>query len=201
MTTTTSLYDVELIHEHLCASANGLLPGGYVDPVHVYLTNIMQQYQEEWHAKWVLELIRIVKPGKYIIIEDVGWPACSDFADWGGVEPDWWKRAIFEYHWDVYPESLQIVERAWYNDRYNVRMQRKRGKIIDEDGNEVDDVFVDYDIDEESKRLWDDYIDDDEEDDDDDDEEEEDDEDDDDEEEEFDDDEEEEYDDEEEDDE
>ena len=84
-----------------------------------------QQAQENWHSKWVMELIRITKPGKAIIIEDVDTPVCSDeSSEWGGVATSWWKFAVDEYGWDVDPDSIEIVEAAWYPHRYNVFMRK-----------------------------------------------------------------------------
>lgn len=58
--------------------------------------------------------------------EDIGWPMCNGaMEEWGGVDPSWWNKAIDEYKWDVYPESLDIVERPWYSDRYNIRMRKR----------------------------------------------------------------------------
>jgi len=126
-----TIHQVESMMEHLCASAKGVpneTTGEYRggDPLHQRLTELMQEKQEDWHSQWVVELIRIAKPGKYIIIEDVGWPGCSDMADWAGVDTEWWHTAVDTYGWNVYPESIQIVEKAWYGDRYNVRMQKKK---------------------------------------------------------------------------
>lgn len=115
---TASLVETENFHEHLCESASR------GNSLHQWLTEQMQFKQEEWHAAWVTELIRITKPGHYIIIEDVGWPGCSELADWAGVDTYWWHRAIAEYQWDVIPESLAIAEKPWYRDRYNVRLRK-----------------------------------------------------------------------------
>ncbi|KAL7577373.1 hypothetical protein ACA910_002102 [Epithemia clementina (nom. ined.)] len=115
-----SLGEVVEMIEEICASR---------DPVVRKLAQRMQQLQEDWHAQWVSELVRIVKPGKYIVIEDVGWPACSFYTEWGGVETDWWAQAVDIYHWDVDVESIQILEEkpyVWYDNRYNVVMRKKR---------------------------------------------------------------------------
>jgi len=76
-----------------------------------------QEAQEEWHSKWVKELIRITKPGGAIIIEDVDTPICNESSEWGGVATDWWKDAVEEYGWDVDPSSIDIVFGAWYGHR------------------------------------------------------------------------------------
>uniref|UniRef100_A0A7S4IDD9 Methyltransferase domain-containing protein n=1 Tax=Odontella aurita TaxID=265563 RepID=A0A7S4IDD9_9STRA len=83
-----------------------------------------QEAQEDWHASWVEELIRIVKPGKVIIIEDVDSHICDDTSDWGGVPIEWWEDAVSKYNWDVVPDSIEIVEGTWYHNRYNVLMRK-----------------------------------------------------------------------------
>ena len=84
---------------------------------------------EEWYAQWVEELIRITKPGKAIIIEQVSLPTCLDSNDWGGVDKTWWHRAAKQYEWNVDVES--IVLRSMYEDkkegkRYHVYMEKLR---------------------------------------------------------------------------
>ncbi|KAL7564950.1 hypothetical protein ACA910_010344 [Epithemia clementina (nom. ined.)] len=95
------------------------------DPKDVALANQMQKEQEEWHAKWVTELIRITKPGQFVIIEDVGYPACTLETEWGGVDTEWWYDAIEQYQWDA--QVVDILEEdpfTWYINRYNVVLQK-----------------------------------------------------------------------------
>jgi hypothetical protein len=81
--------------------------------------------QEDWHSKWVAELVRIVKPGKLVVIEDVGYPLCSSSqSEWGGVSEEWWTEAVDKYEWDVDSESIRIILAPWYDDRFNVVMRR-----------------------------------------------------------------------------
>ena len=59
------------------------------------------------------------------LAEDVDTPVCSDeSSEWGGVATSWWKFAVDEYGWDVDPDSIEIVEAAWYKHRYNVFMRK-----------------------------------------------------------------------------
>jgi len=119
-----SMAQVEGAMRQLCTS---------LDDLHQDLLQQMQQQQQDWFASWVSELLRIVKPGHSIIVEDVGWPACwEDHVDgdnWGGVLPSWWSDAkTWEtYGWThlIEPESVAIEEQAWYPDRYNVRLQKQ----------------------------------------------------------------------------
>jgi len=81
-----------------------------LDWANVTLITLDQEKQNEWFAKWVSELIRIVKPGKPIIIENIGLPACEDRDDFGGVAKSWWTSAIPKFDWDVDMASLHIEE-------------------------------------------------------------------------------------------
>ncbi len=86
-----------------------------------------QKLVEEWYSKWIKELIRITKPGKSIVIEQVSLPTCLESSDWGGVSRTWWKRAVKDYEWNVDIES--IVIRSMYDDtkkgnRYHVYMKK-----------------------------------------------------------------------------
>lgn len=88
-----------------------------------------QDLVEEWYSKWVKELIRITKPGKPIIVEQVSLPTCLDSNDWGGVGRMWWYRAMKKYDWNVDGDS--IVIKSLYDNmkkgkRYNVFMLKKR---------------------------------------------------------------------------
>jgi SAM-dependent methyltransferase len=86
-----------------------------------------QLAQEDWHSKWVTELVRIVKPGKIVVIEDVGYPLCSSpESEWGGVSVEWWTEAVDKYGWDVDSESIRIILAPWYDNRYNVVMRRNK---------------------------------------------------------------------------
>ena len=86
-----------------------------------------QLAQEDWHSKWVTELVRIVKPGKIVIIEDVGYPLCSSTeSEWGGVSVEWWTEAVDKYRWDVDSQSIRIFLEPWYDNRYNVVMRRNK---------------------------------------------------------------------------
>jgi SAM-dependent methyltransferase len=90
-----------------------------------------QLAQEDWFASWTKELIRIAKPGKAVIIEDVGYSLCdSTHTEWGGVDMEWWEDAIDDYDFDVIPDSLRIINRAWYGDRYNVFFRKLGGDLI-----------------------------------------------------------------------
>mmetsp|Transcript_9767 Transcript_9767/g.11382 ORF Transcript_9767/g.11382 Transcript_9767/m.11382 type:complete len:365 (-) Transcript_9767:59-1153(-) len=79
---------------------------------------------EEWYAKWVSELVRITKPGKVIIVEEVSVPTCQNLNDWGGVSKQWWDLAISKYNWDVDVESLHLVDAA--AERYHVYLKKNQ---------------------------------------------------------------------------
>jgi hypothetical protein len=48
------------------------------------LSDLDQREQERWYTAWVIELIRITKKGKPVIIEEISLPLCEDTNDWGG---------------------------------------------------------------------------------------------------------------------
>ena len=89
-----------------------------------------QAATEEWYAKWVSELVRIVKPGQPVGIEQVSLPICEDRLDWGGVAKGWWAKAVKKYQWDVNIESIYMVDvypqdaKDKKLDRYNVYMEK-----------------------------------------------------------------------------
>ena len=92
------------------------------------IAQLDQQRQEDWFASWISELIRIVKPGGAVIIEQVAWPKCIQPNDWGGVEKKWWKGAISKYGWDILEESLHFEDmfKETTDDRYHVSMQKRK---------------------------------------------------------------------------
>ena len=79
---------------------------------------------ENWYAAWVSELIRITKPGKPIVVEQVSFPTCANKMDWGGVSKTWWKLAVAKYEWDVDEKSLVIKDLL--PNRYNVFMVKNQ---------------------------------------------------------------------------
>lgn len=87
------------------------------------LAEIMQEEQEDWYSIWTTEMIRIAKPGKAIIIEEISLPYCDNMEDWGGVRRDFWKEGTERYGWDIDPESLMVIE-GTQKMRYNVLMKK-----------------------------------------------------------------------------
>ena len=96
------------------------------DPNDIAIIDKDQLMQEEWHAEWVSEMIRIVKPGKLVVIENVCLPLCLGETPWGGVDLDWWSRAAVEYDWEVDIESIQLFQ-SWFGDAYTVAIRKKKG--------------------------------------------------------------------------
>jgi len=78
--------------------------------------------QQEWFSAWVVELVRIAKPGSGIVIEKISTDQCSDLNDWGGVSPSWWKNAVQKYDWDV--DAKSIVTETTRGQRYNLFMKK-----------------------------------------------------------------------------
>jgi len=92
------------------------------------IVHMDQQKQEDWFASWVSELLRIVKPGGAVIIEQVAWSKCIQLDDWGGVDKNWWKVAISKYGWDVDEQSIYMDDMfpGSKDDRYHVSMQKRK---------------------------------------------------------------------------
>jgi len=87
------------------------------------LAELDQEAQENWFAKWASELIRIVRPGGGIVIENIAFPQCDALADWGGVDKKWWAGAVFKYGWDVDNSSI-VTEDSLYERRYHLFMKK-----------------------------------------------------------------------------
>ncbi len=85
-----------------------------------------QDEQNRWYETWVREMIRIAKPGKAVIIEQVSQPYCDAMFDWGGVPKEWWSQTIAK-HWknDIDPDSLYIEDDVIFRARYHVYMRKK----------------------------------------------------------------------------
>ena len=85
-----------------------------------------QEKQDSFYAKWVGEMVRIAKPGSAVIVEQVSYPFCEEFLDWGGVNQEWWLPCIENYGWDVDPTSLAFENDTIFRHRYHVFL-RKNG--------------------------------------------------------------------------
>mmetsp|Transcript_19339 Transcript_19339/g.53793 ORF Transcript_19339/g.53793 Transcript_19339/m.53793 type:complete len:129 (-) Transcript_19339:987-1373(-) len=85
------------------------------------LLSIMQERQAEWVNRWVVEMIRIAKPGAPVIIELLAPPYCQKKHDWGGVDSDFWETGVEKYGWDVVPGSITRVDPE-HATRYNIVM-------------------------------------------------------------------------------
>merc|ERR1712125_303382 len=73
-------------------------------------------------------MIRIAKPGGIIMVEHVSLPLCYALYDWGGVAPDFWKKSVQKFDWNVDPESIEIVVDHLARRRYHVFMRKKENK-------------------------------------------------------------------------
>lgn len=69
-------------------------------------------------------MVRIAKPGKAVIVEQVSHPYCDEYRDWGGVAKEWWKPAIEQYGWDVDPASIIMEKDEIFTNRYHVFMRK-----------------------------------------------------------------------------
>ena len=90
------------------------------------LSALAQSRQEDWFGLWVSEMVRIAKPGTPVIVENVAPPYCVKRWDWGGVNRDFWTRAIDTYGWDVDRHSLAFQDDTAYKFRYHVAMRKKK---------------------------------------------------------------------------
>ena len=90
------------------------------------LLDIVEQRQNDWHGKWVNEMIRIAKPGKVIIVEQQVKSQCGPHRpNIFGLSQEWWKSAIQKYQWDVEPDSLDFEDDQLFYGRYEVMMRKK----------------------------------------------------------------------------
>jgi SAM-dependent methyltransferase len=89
-----------------------------------------QQRQNDWYAAWVSEMVRIAKPGAPIIVEQVSYPLCDALFDWGGVEPEFWKKAVRKYGWDVNRSSIETEVDKMFRKRYHVFMRKNPQKRL-----------------------------------------------------------------------
>lgn len=84
-----------------------------------------QLVQQDFYAKWVMEMIRITKPGQPIVIEQVSREKCDQITDNGGVAKEWWLQAIRHYKWPVDPDSLAFgKDHVFDTDRYHIFMRK-----------------------------------------------------------------------------
>lgn len=128
------IFDDDMGDEERCDRMNYLCESD--DPNDIAIVEKDQLMQEEWHAEWVSEMIRIVKPGKLVVIENVCLPLCLGETPWGGVDLDWWSRAAEEYEWDIDVSSIKLYQ-SWFGDAYTVTM-RKKGDRSEREANEQD---------------------------------------------------------------
>ena len=91
------------------------------------LINILQENQQTWFAQWATEMIRIAKPGKPIIFEQVSSVANCDNG-MGGVPPKFWKQSIHNYQWDVDLSSVKFWK-LQREERYHVFMKKSGATV------------------------------------------------------------------------
>ena len=88
------------------------------------LVDLAQEKQENFFARWVSEMVRIAKPGSAVIIEQLAYPYCEEYWDWGGVTQEWWREAIIKYDMDVDPDSLEFADDVIFRRRYHTFMRK-----------------------------------------------------------------------------
>ena len=96
------------------------------------LKEVAQQRQNDWYGVWVSEMIRIAKPGAPVIVEQVSYPFCEAYFDWGGVDQDFWTNyAIEKYGWEVDPASIEFEDDRLFRKRYHVFMRKRVSNITE----------------------------------------------------------------------
>ena len=90
------------------------------------LSDMGQEVQDNFYGKWVAEMVRIAKPGKAVIVEQVSVPYCDEFLDWGGVNYSFWETGITKYGWDIDPTSLVFEDDTIFTRRYHVFMRKNK---------------------------------------------------------------------------
>lgn len=92
-----------------------------------------QRIQEDWYAAWVSELIRITKPGGWIVVEQVSRPLCEAPFDWGGVDEAFWYRLIRNYYSttnSMDPETVEFAKDLVFRRRYHVRFRKSSSWLV-----------------------------------------------------------------------
>jgi hypothetical protein len=85
---------------------------------------------DAWHRAWVGEMIRIAKPGKAVIVEQVRDGQCRGYlSSFTGISQEWWPSAIERFGWDVDVDSLRFQADTLFHNRYHVFMRKKGGSI------------------------------------------------------------------------
>lgn len=90
------------------------------------LKEVAQQRQNDWFGAWVSEMVRIAKPGAPVIVEQVSFPFCDAYFDWGGVNQEFWTDyAIEKYGWEIDPTSIEFEDDRLFQKRYHVFMRKR----------------------------------------------------------------------------
>jgi hypothetical protein len=73
------------------------------------------------------EMARIAEPGAPVIVKQVSLSYCTNRFVWDGVDKNFWFEAAAEnpYHWNVDPNSIQIMRDTLHLNRYHVFMLKK----------------------------------------------------------------------------
>ena len=114
--------DNQAMYETLCENSK-------VDHMALELTELAQARREDWVGNWVKQMIRIAKPGAPVIVESVPPPFCTLTWDWGGVDKDFWPRAVNKYGWDVDPTSFSFADDTIFYLRHHVAMRKLNSRV------------------------------------------------------------------------
>ena len=95
----------------------------------VLLKDLAQQEQEKWFLTWVEDMVRVVRPGGLLVIENLSSPQCDEGSNsQGGVAREWWTDVLLKDHgnpWGIDSTSLNVMGNALREGRYHVVMRKK----------------------------------------------------------------------------
>ena len=90
------------------------------------LRDVAQAKQEALLARWLGDLVRVLRPGGIVVVENVAVPLCESSMPEIGVRRDWW-TAFTQSHADqlsIDPATTVLGDDSLRNWKYHVVMRK-----------------------------------------------------------------------------
>lgn len=113
--------------EALFAKYLGLCTSDEQDAQGKPLREVALEKQEALLARWLGDLVRVLRPGGLVIVENIAVPLCESSKPEIGVHQEWWSAFILKnaHQLSMDPATTTLEEDHLRNWRYHVVMRKK----------------------------------------------------------------------------
>lgn len=89
--------------------------------------DLVETNQQIFFETWVADMVRVVRPGGIVVLENLAVSWCESSRNEGGVSRDWWVTLAKQHEddWDIDPTTVVVGDDFLRDWRYHVVMRKK----------------------------------------------------------------------------